>query len=345
MTQYTKPTVLPAWGESAGGADVLQPSNAEIQAGWPLTSVPPSRKRFNWILKYLAQGVRYMMQIGIPVWDATEDYPVGARVLASDGKTYKCIQTGINKDPTTQTAYWTRWGFTLAELNAEATTPAQFDNSTSLATTAFVKRSGLLFNSWTTYSATGNILLADAGKPIQLSPTTPITLTLPAANAAPSGVAIFLRNTGSSTATIQRFGSDTLVVGIDGARTSIVVQPGDDLMLITNSVNNWFCVSGSAQLSGSGQFSASVSGNGYKKGPAGEIDQWVYATTGTTNAGSMMVTLPVAFSSGFLSAIACSANYSNPATAVGIGGGSTLTQIQVYFAANTSGVFVRVLGK
>lgn len=110
MTQYTKPTVLPAWGESAGGADVLQPSNAEIQAGWPLTNVPPSRKRFNWILKYLAQGVRYLMQMGIPLWDAAEDYPVNARVMGSNGKTYRALQTSINQDPTTATAYWALWG-------------------------------------------------------------------------------------------------------------------------------------------------------------------------------------------------------------------------------------------
>ena len=110
MTQYTKPTVLPAWGESAGGADVLQPTNAEIQAGWPLSNVPPSRKRFNWILKYLAQGVRYMMQMGIPAWDATEDYPVNARVMGSDGETYKALQTSTNQNPTTATAYWQRWG-------------------------------------------------------------------------------------------------------------------------------------------------------------------------------------------------------------------------------------------
>lgn len=110
MTQYTKPTPLPAWAESAGGADVLQPSNAEIQAGWPLTSVPPSRKRFNWILKYLAQGVRYLMQMGIPLWDAAEDYPVNARVMGSNGKTYKALQTSINQDPTTATAYWQLWG-------------------------------------------------------------------------------------------------------------------------------------------------------------------------------------------------------------------------------------------
>lgn len=110
MTQYTKPTPLPAWAESAGGADVLQPSNAEIQAGWPLTSVPPSRKRFNWILKYLAQGVRYLMQMGIPLWDAAEDYPVNARVMGSNGKTYKALQTSINQDPTTAAAYWQLWG-------------------------------------------------------------------------------------------------------------------------------------------------------------------------------------------------------------------------------------------
>lgn len=110
MTQYTKPTVLPAWGESAGGADVLQPTNAEIQAGWPLSNVPPSRKRFNWILKYLAQGVRYMMQMGIPVWDATEDYPVNARVMGSDGKTYKALQTSTNQNPVSAPTYWQLWG-------------------------------------------------------------------------------------------------------------------------------------------------------------------------------------------------------------------------------------------
>lgn len=110
MTQYTKPTVLPAWAESAGGADVLQPSNAEIQAGWPLSNVPPSRKRFNWVLKYLAQGVRYLLQRGIPEWDAAEDYRVNDRVQGSNGKTYRCIQAGINQDPTTATAYWALWG-------------------------------------------------------------------------------------------------------------------------------------------------------------------------------------------------------------------------------------------
>jgi hypothetical protein len=232
-----------------------------------------------------------------------------------------------------------------ANVLSTATTPPQFDNSTALATTAFVKRSGLLFNSWAVYYGTGNISIADAGKAIQLAPSaSAATLTLPAANAAPNGTALFLKNTSSYSVTIQRSGSDSIVLGTT-TLTSTVVQPGDDLLLVTNGGSTWFCVSGSAQLSGSSRFSVVFNGNGYKMGPAGEIDQWAYAATGTSNAGNMMVTLPVAFSSGFLSATVCSANYSNPPTAVGIGGGSTLTQIQVYFAANTSGVYLRVIGK
>lgn len=140
MTQYTKPTVLPAWGESAGGADVLQPTNAEIQAGWPLSNVPPSRKRFNWILKYLAQGVRYMMQMGIPVWDSTEDYPVNARVMGSDGKTYKALQTSTNQNPVSAPTYWQLWGTdgrdNQLQLTTAFTTAGTAPNFTVSATPA-----------------------------------------------------------------------------------------------------------------------------------------------------------------------------------------------------------------
>lgn len=50
------------------------------------------------------------MQMGIPLWDAAEDYPVNARVMGSDGKTYKALQTSVNQNPTTATAYWQVWG-------------------------------------------------------------------------------------------------------------------------------------------------------------------------------------------------------------------------------------------
>lgn len=272
MTQYTKPTVLPAWAESAGGADVLQPSNAEIQAGWPLSNVPPSRKRFNWVLKYLAQGVRYILQRGMPEWDAAEDYRINDRVMGSDGKTYKCIQAGINKDPTTQTAYWIRWGFTLAELDAEGTTPAQFDNSVKRASTAFVQRAIGSFRTETPIN-TSTTLDASAIGQLIVGSTGSYTTTLPLANSVPAGSCIsFVGSTGISSWTVQRQGTD--VLDNNGGNTSFNIGVGDSAVLESNGVGTWRIVNGSVSLKNSTLFAASKSSSGYCKLPNGLIIQW-----------------------------------------------------------------------
>lgn len=114
MTDYSRPSHSPAWAESG---DKVEPTSAEIQEGWPLTSVPPSRQRFNWILNWLANAVRYFLQLGISEWNSSEVYRVGSRVQYS-GLTYVAIQAGTNKQPDTQTAYWERWGYSATELNA-----------------------------------------------------------------------------------------------------------------------------------------------------------------------------------------------------------------------------------
>jgi hypothetical protein len=62
MAIVKKPLPLPVWAESG---EKVQPSNAEIAEGWPLSATPPSRQRFNWILGYSAQIGRYLMQNGI----------------------------------------------------------------------------------------------------------------------------------------------------------------------------------------------------------------------------------------------------------------------------------------
>ena len=85
----TKPPVLPAWAESG---DKVTPSNAEIQVGWPLSSIPPSRQRFNWLLNFLANGIRYFSRRGLPDYDAAETYMTGDRIIGDDGKTYRSIQ-------------------------------------------------------------------------------------------------------------------------------------------------------------------------------------------------------------------------------------------------------------
>lgn len=110
----TKPPVLPSWAEAG---DKVQPSNAEIQAGWPLSSIPPSRQRFNWVLNFLANGIRYFSRRGLPDYDADETYMIGDRVIGDDGKTYRSIRdNNINHAPSASPMWWEEWAPSLSRL-------------------------------------------------------------------------------------------------------------------------------------------------------------------------------------------------------------------------------------
>lgn len=142
---YNKPPVLPAWAESAANpADVVQPTNEQIQAGWPLTGTPPSRQRFNWILNFCANAVRYFSHRGLPDYDAEETYSVGDRVIGTDGKTYVSLQDN-NLGQFPSAGYWMRWGHTADEFanfafNAPTTNaPASGDNGARIPNTAWVR--------------------------------------------------------------------------------------------------------------------------------------------------------------------------------------------------------------
>ena len=177
----TKPPVLPAWAESG---DRVTPSNAEIQVGWPLSSIPPSRQRFNWLLNYLANAVRYFSRRGIPDYDAAETYMIGDRIIGDDGKTYRSlIDTNLAQTPSTSPTKWERWALTLAEMYTSLTTPAQFDNSVKPATTAFVQRNGKVYNGINTGISTNATLDSTfAGVLVALS-TAGVTITLPSLGA------------------------------------------------------------------------------------------------------------------------------------------------------------------
>ena len=102
MAIVTKPLPLPVWAESG---EKVQPSNAEIAEGWPLSATPPSRQRFNWILGYSAQIGRYLMQNGIASWDADETYPPDAVVL-HEGKLWVAQRENHGVPPGTSQADW-----------------------------------------------------------------------------------------------------------------------------------------------------------------------------------------------------------------------------------------------
>lgn len=124
----TKPPVLPAWAESG---DKVTPSNAEIQVGWPLSSIPPSRQRFNWLLNFLANGIRYFSRRGLPDYDAAETYMTGDRIIGDDGKTYRSlIDNNTAQTPSISPTKWELWALTQSQGDARV------QNNTAIASAA-----------------------------------------------------------------------------------------------------------------------------------------------------------------------------------------------------------------
>lgn len=139
----TKPPVLPAWADSG---DKVQPTNAEISAGWPASNTPPSRQRFNWIFNYCANAVRYFCRRGIPDYDNAETYMTGDRVIGDDGNTYRSkIDSNIGHTPSTSATQWEVWGLTNNQADARITNGFSVK---SHAATGYQKMPGGLILQW-----------------------------------------------------------------------------------------------------------------------------------------------------------------------------------------------------
>lgn len=131
----TKPPVLPPWADAATPeTDIVQPTNEEISDGWPSSTTPPSRQRWNWVLNFCANAVRYFSRRGLADWDSAETYQLDDIVRGDHGLLCRSLQNNnTNRLPSAVLSSW--WG----PINA--VTPASGDNSTKIATTAYVQSS------------------------------------------------------------------------------------------------------------------------------------------------------------------------------------------------------------
>ena len=426
----TKPPVLPPWAEAG---DKVQPTNAEIQTGWPLSNTPPARQRWNWILNFLANGVRYLTRRGLPDYGADETYMIGDRVIGDDGKTYRSIQdNNINHAPSASPLWWEEWApslsrladllqkqtytafttagaapnFTLTPapaitaytagqrfrvkfhaagagadvLNVSGlgnkslkqydstgakvgaviaanqladveydgvdmvildalpasfgTTPPQFDNDTSFATTAFVQRALGSMSSAKIVNATGNILAEDAGKFIEiLGASGNITLTLPDISTVPAGTTFELYNNAGFGCTIQRSGSATIADGSGVAQTSYTLRIQSTARFISDGFN-WFLTSGFG-----GHLPAS---NGYQRLPNGIIIQWMQFAK-TTTASPISNSWPIAFPNALWNISGTIGGTANPNGGAISASGNT-TQVTIYTTSGQPGGTIMVIG-
>lgn len=146
-------------------------------------------------------------------------------------------------------------------------------------------RSQSIINASTALTAANacGIVIGNAG--------TGITATLMAAADVSVGDRVAFFNKGAGDMTVACAGADTITVNTTTV-TSLVVGPGDSLVLESDAAGTFFAVSGSVLISYASAFAASFGTSGYQKLPSGYIRQW-----GTMNSGnaSGTWTFPIAF--------------------------------------------------
>jgi hypothetical protein len=119
----------------------------------------------------------------------------------------------------------------LAALQAVITTPDQFDNDTSIATTLYAMRMGLRSNGSQGFISSAALSAADAGTHCRYASASAGTLTLPAASGLVDGSIIAFCNYGAGTLTVAADGSDLInALGLIDA-SSIKLQKSDSILL------------------------------------------------------------------------------------------------------------------
>jgi hypothetical protein len=221
------------------------------------------------------------------------------------------------------------------------TTAAQYNNSTLLATTAFVQGRGLQASVLTTTNATGPISASTVGGTLVGFGTTAITQTLPSAASVPAGGRIEFMYVGSATMPVVRAGTDTINVNNSAPGTSLTLGNGDTLTLESNGVNGWYAVHGSVQLGSSAAFGSSLAAAGYQKLPSGLVIQWGSFTASSSVGAAVAVTFTLAFPGSnwqvfltpALSSTATSAAWYDSNTTTGFNGRCNVAGLYVaYFA-------------
>lgn len=105
MAKYTKPDYSEQW---ASAGNIVAPNSAKIQAGHIVEK--PNYEYMNWLQNRQDTAIAYSLQMGVVEWDNATQYQYTLNSHASyvqrNGVVYKAIQTGTNKDPLTEAAYW-----------------------------------------------------------------------------------------------------------------------------------------------------------------------------------------------------------------------------------------------
>jgi hypothetical protein len=176
------------------------------------------------------------------------------------------------------------------------TTPAQFDNTTKAATTAFVQRALGNYQGVITNTVGGATVLtaADMGKEIVVSGSSVTgSVVLPPLASVSDGAAVLVKSEATtSTWTVAANAADgAALIPISTGVASFALKRGD-FALVSKSGAFWR-VHGTASLGLSDSFANSLAPNGSQLWPSGSLFQW--GSVVTSASADVAVTFPTAF--------------------------------------------------
>ncbi|UAV84553.1 tail fibers protein [Pseudomonas phage PHB09] len=125
----------------AVAGDVVAPDDAKIRQGWGVEVVP--RQWWNWFENRQDNNLAYILQKGIPEWDATTEYIINKSYVQRNGVVYKATATSTNSDPVNLLSWVKAFGdYSIANEALGALTPAAdripyFTGSKAAAVTPF----------------------------------------------------------------------------------------------------------------------------------------------------------------------------------------------------------------
>jgi hypothetical protein len=182
-------------------------------------------------------------------------------------------------------------------------TPAQFDITTKVPTTAFTWQQGFHFQNAVGVPLTANTTLSitQAGHwfEIQISG---LTITLPTLASCPSGMATYTFRAPIAF-TLKGNGVDGILNSTGVMANTLNVAAGESLSVVGNGPSGqWYVL---ANGFGSASFAKSLATSGYQKLPSGLIIQWGSCTMGyggalaSATGTQVLTTLPIAFPNAF----------------------------------------------
>lgn len=194
---------------------------------------------------------------------------------------------------------------TVADL-PEVNTPPQFDSDKSFATTEFVKRTGIEYSSFTSFSNTANLTKTHVGGLHSFSSASLISATLPPTADVAQAATITIVCAGAGGLTVQAATNDVVFTS-NGVAGSVSMALGDTAEFIRLEAQ-WRLIGGTIATRYSAMFSGAVGSSGWKRHPCGTVEQWINVAMPTTQGGATPFNWPVAFENG-VDSVAFATNY------------------------------------